>query len=374
MLDAAVARLRAVAGDISKTLVPDLLYLLTAAGEQPEGIAEESEIQKMADVATDLLLGGLEQAPSLSEIEPAHTPPFPRRLAHEIISLAAARIWRELTDLAGTEGQDLLRDAAHRLFLTSQRLTATYSSTEYSFRQEVASLLLAGLPAQRVTEEAGIPIPERYMVSVTKRPPTSVSDPYTGSRVGRFLPRDHRESDQGFFVTRDHGECIILIPLRPDVPNAEGKVIACRYFAGLDGAPDSRVGLCLSTSRDEVPDAARMAHDALQVAENLRYPPGFYQIEDVATEVALLRAPELARALTARIHSLIDSRTPFLATLRAYDLNGCDRRATAAELHIHPNTLDYRFTRIYELTGLSPTNVSDYRILQSAMAARDLLA
>ncbi|MDG4863407.1 helix-turn-helix domain-containing protein, partial [Streptomyces sp. T-3] len=46
------------------------------------------------------------------------------------------------------------------------------------------------------------------------------------------------------------------------------------------------------------------------------------------------------------------------------------RRPTAAELHVHPNTVDYRLRRISELTGLDPANTADVPLLSAALAAR----
>uniref|UniRef100_UPI003F84E5CD helix-turn-helix domain-containing protein n=1 Tax=Actinosynnema sp. TaxID=1872144 RepID=UPI003F84E5CD len=57
-------------------------------------------------------------------------------------------------------------------------------------------------------------------------------------------------------------------------------------------------------------------------------------------------------------------------TLEVHLALDLDRRATAARLHLHPNTVDYRLRRIHRLTGLSPTRPQDCRSLAAALVAR----
>ncbi|WP_309240246.1 helix-turn-helix domain-containing protein [Actinomadura sp. J1-007] len=59
-----------------------------------------------------------------------------------------------------------------------------------------------------------------------------------------------------------------------------------------------------------------------------------------------------------------------LETLRAYSDHGFGRRRTAAALHIHPNTLDYRLRRMTVLTGLDPARPADLLTLQAALLVR----
>lgn len=59
-----------------------------------------------------------------------------------------------------------------------------------------------------------------------------------------------------------------------------------------------------------------------------------------------------------------------LRTLETYLELGLDRRATAAALHIHPNTVDYRIRRIDRLTGLSPARPADLQHISAALVAR----
>jgi sugar diacid utilization regulator len=58
--------------------------------------------------------------------------------------------------------------------------------------------------------------------------------------------------------------------------------------------------------------------------------------------------------------------------LETYLGTDLDRRRTAAALHVHPNTLDYRLRRVVELTGLDPSTARGLQLLGAAMAARQL--
>jgi DNA-binding PucR family transcriptional regulator len=55
-----------------------------------------------------------------------------------------------------------------------------------------------------------------------------------------------------------------------------------------------------------------------------------------------------------------------LATFVECDL---DRRASAARLHIHPNTLDYRLRRIRELASLELDRPDDLALVSLALRA-----
>jgi DNA-binding PucR family transcriptional regulator len=59
-----------------------------------------------------------------------------------------------------------------------------------------------------------------------------------------------------------------------------------------------------------------------------------------------------------------------LHTLETYLERDLDRRGTAAALHVHPNTLDYRLRKIVDLTGLDPSTVRGLQLLSAALTAR----
>jgi DNA-binding PucR family transcriptional regulator len=107
----------------------------------------------------------------------------------------------------------------------------------------------------------------------------------------------------------------------------------------------------------------------MRVVRLLEYPPDIYQIDDVPVEASLMRSPDLAAILAARLAPLMGSGAPLIETLRVYLESSQNRRDAAKALFIHPNTLDYRLRRIRELTGLSPTVPHDIQTLGAAIVA-----
>ena len=59
-------------------------------------------------------------------------------------------------------------------------------------------------------------------------------------------------------------------------------------------------------------------------------------------------------------------------SLEAYFAAGSSPRHAAGELHVHPNTLDYRLKRVVELTGLEPATTKGLQLLAGAVAVRRL--
>ncbi|GAA4965676.1 helix-turn-helix domain-containing protein [Actinoplanes utahensis] len=58
-------------------------------------------------------------------------------------------------------------------------------------------------------------------------------------------------------------------------------------------------------------------------------------------------------------------------TLRLYLEADLNRRKVATQLHVHPNTVDYRIRRVAVLTGLDTTAHRDLLTLSAALAAHD---
>ncbi len=99
---------------------------------------------------------------------------------------------------------------------------------------------------------------------------------------------------------------------------------------------------------------------------------GFLTAEDIALELLLADSPETAESLVARVLGPLRGapgrRADLEVTLHAFLAAQMDRRATAAELHIHPNTLDYRLRRFEELTELRLAEPRDLTIIVLALS------
>ena len=131
------------------------------------------------------------------------------------------------------------------------------------------------------------------------------------------------------------------------------------------------VGGAVATSRPDVPRAWAQAQDVVRLARRLDRAPGGYTLHDVLLEYQLTRPSDALSALAGLLDPL--DRNPDLPrTLETYLAHDLDRRSTAAALHVHPNTLDYRLRRIVDLTGLDPSTSRGLQLLGAALAARRL--
>jgi DNA-binding PucR family transcriptional regulator len=99
---------------------------------------------------------------------------------------------------------------------------------------------------------------------------------------------------------------------------------------------------------------------------------GYLTADDIALEMLLADSPETAGSLVARVLGPLRGapgrRADLEATLQAFFASQMNRRATAAELHIHANTLDYRLRRVEELTQLRLTDPRDLTLIVLALS------
>ncbi|MFE2558674.1 PucR family transcriptional regulator [Streptomyces sp. NPDC059352] len=115
----------------------------------------------------------------------------------------------------------------------------------------------------------------------------------------------------------------------------------------------------------EVPEAARIAGEVLRVAAGCGLPPGLHRLDDVLLQYHLSRPGESGRRIAALLDPVAD-RPELLETLRVHLAQGQDRRATAAALGLHPNTVDNRLARLAERTGI---DLATPRSTATALAA-----
>jgi DNA-binding PucR family transcriptional regulator len=92
-------------------------------------------------------------------------------------------------------------------------------------------------------------------------------------------------------------------------------------------------------------------------------------LADVLLEYQLSRPSDALPALGALLDPL-ERNTDLIRTLEVYLANDLDRRRAAAQLHVHPNTLDYRLRRIVELTGIDPSTARGLQLMGAALSAR----
>jgi hypothetical protein len=99
---------------------------------------------------------------------------------------------------------------------------------------------------------------------------------------------------------------------------------------------------------------------------------GHLTADDIALEMLLAGSPETADSLVSRVIGPLREASGLRAaleeTLRTFIAGQTDRRSTAGELHIHPNTLDYRLRRVEELTHLRLADPRDMTIIVLALS------
>lgn len=163
----------------------------------------------------------------------------------------------------------------------------------------------------------------------------------------------------------------VLVPVPPErAPGwLEGADEALAALARAGGDAPLLGTVAWGEGPDGVARAGDEAVTVLRLVAGLGRPPGLYRLDDVLLEAALGgTAAGPAARLAALLAPLEGPGGPeLLATLDAYLAHDADRRSTAAALHVHPNTLDYRLRRIAELTGRSPSTARGLQVLGAAL-------
>lgn len=192
----------------------------------------------------------------------------------------------------------------------------------------------------------------------------------SGDRLTAGVRRAAETSDgQDLLPILDVVEPLLLayVELRP--PQQELKVSATNLLKALELEESPLVGVGVAVGPGSVAGAAAEATLAVRAAYDLARRHDVYTVDDIWRPVLLDRAPELTRVLAQRMAPLSAGDGYLLETLRMYLDGGGRRSQTAAALHIHPNTLDYRLRKIQEITGLNPQLPQDLETLSMALAA-----
>ncbi|GAA1532603.1 helix-turn-helix domain-containing protein [Kribbella lupini] len=268
--------------------------------------------------------------------------------------------------------------ALNRLILDFlQQVTATVSASYFEERQIIAgeeqagrqsllTALLDGGPAAEAARRAGLQLPDEYVVlglaygaHADERQPGV--DPKIVAR--RKLRRIRLQLDRvGAMASLSPADGVALLT---------GPTPWDPLHAKLSKAAGVELFLAVSTAvPDQVPAAVGLVRDLLEVVRIHRRPPGVYQLDDLVLEYQLSR-PSPARDRLAVLLQPLADRADLLATLRCYLANSRNRRQTASDLHVHPNTVDYRLRQVGRLTGLDPAQADHLPRLVAALAAYD---
>lgn len=282
---------------------------------------------------------------------------------------------------------DELQDAIalNRLILDFlQRVTAVVSASYFEERQSIAgedqatrqsvfAALVEGRPVEETAGRAGWRLPAGYVVlglAIGPHPDESRPgvDPEIVAR--RKLRRIRVELDRipnsMSALATDGG-----IALLPTPAAGAGGVELGRLRARLSQVAGVDVTLAVtSTGPEEVHAGVALVRELLDVVRIHRRSPGVYELDDLLLEYQLSR-PGPARDRLAGMLSPVADREDLMTTLRCYLGNACNRRQTAADLHVHANTVDYRLRQVGRLTGLDPVRDDQLPRIVAALVAFD---
>jgi hypothetical protein len=286
--------------------------------------------------------------------------------------------WQALLGAARGESQRAEAGAAAGLVLEYARAVAVAASVAYldeSTRVGAAAhaaewalvdAFLAGRPTAEAAARAGRHLAAAYGVLL----------------LDGVVRREHLRDFEAAIAALGDGQALwrltagganVLVPV-PATGAASWLAEADALVARLASAGGSAPLVATVAWGAGAEGVARAGDDAVQVLRlvtGLGRPPGLYRLDDVLLEAALSgTAPGPAARLAAILAPLDGGGPELVTTLETYLGLDADRRRTAAALHIHPNTLDYRLRRIGELTGRSPATARGLQVLGAALTLR----
>ena len=257
--------------------------------------------------------------------------------------------------------------------------TRTALAEQAASRTLLVNTLVEGGDIHEAAGRAGMTLPASYLVATLAagaHPDESDPgiDPLVAARwklrrIHEELSRHYRETVLWIPAT-DGGQALIPIATAPGESSSTDIVRLERILGDVRRAAgaDVHVGVAVATP-SEVPEAARLSREVLEVALRLGRPPGLYRLVDVVLEHQLSRAGA-GRDLLATLLDPLDGHDDLGETLQVFLASGLNRRRTASTLHVHPNTVDNRIRRVTELTGLDATRAEDLPLLHAALTAR----
>lgn len=174
------------------------------------------------------------------------------------------------------------------------------------------------------------------------------------------------------------GDLLIVWP----EPAGAAADTAARLIEHLSGT--GSVELVAAVSRQgsarELPGAFRTVRGALDLADD-GGPSTVIDLDETTIDHLLLqlddpeRLRDFASSILRRAADYDRTRaTELIHTARVLLDHGLDRRATAAALHLHPNTVAQRVRRLEELTGLDLTRPGDLLQLTAALTVARIAA
>ncbi|WP_063821024.1 PucR family transcriptional regulator [Nocardia araoensis] len=240
---------------------------------------------------------------------------------------------------------------------------------DHTATHTLTSALLGGHASSMMARECGIPVADEYFVlavAVPAHPDESL--PHLDSRV--VARRKLRRLQSGLADLFD-GRALSLLSVDGGtilIPTTQLSTLDLdRVVEKLSAAARVPLTATVVTARPrQVSAAAAQAHELLDTVEQLGREPGLYRFTELALQYQLTR-PGIGRDVLGTQVAPLMEHPDLLETLRIHIDNDLNRQRTARQLHVHPNTVDYRLRRIAQLTGLDPADARGLWYLRSAL-------
>ncbi|MFD9894757.1 PucR family transcriptional regulator [Amycolatopsis sp. NPDC059027] len=312
---------------------------------------------------------------------------FPLEAVLEAYHVGAREIFRTAAAGAGEGDVDDLAEIVDRVLRFVSAVTGAVTSgyldqlrtkvgQEHTARRSLLSALLDGGAIDAAALATGITLPACYLVLCVElgRHPDEERPGVDATiavrrKLRRFLGTFEQQCGEGVLASVDGSGGVVLVPLGGRL--SEVDVGGWRELAGHAGrAAGATVTVAAETAPPSgVRVAAEQASAVLDVVRWFGREPGLYRLDDVLMEFQLTR-PGAARDRLAAVVAPLEPHPDLFETLDCYLASEGNRRRTAASLHIHPNTVDYRLRRVRELTGIDPVQPAGLPRIIAALAAR----
>lgn len=309
---------------------------------------------------------------------------LPLRLLLEAVHLSARQVLREAVALSDPDDMAQLVDFGDRMLGLLMHINAitveSYAEVEQSIyhaereaRRALCGALLRGRAPGELAVRAGIALAECYSVLAIGLPPTdhpaAATHLLTRRRIRLLQQTLNQHAGVAVLNTFDGSRGIILLPSNSESAEYESGLLAEELAAqfGISVVMSEIPGV----PHDSIPDAAKLAIELSELARLLGRPTGAYRLDDLLLEYQLTR-PGAARDRLAECVAPLLRSPHLLETLDAHLRHGSDRKAAAAEIHVHPNTFSYRLRRIAEITGTDPSEPAGSRLLSAALIVHRL--
>ncbi|MEV0686320.1 helix-turn-helix domain-containing protein [Nocardia sp. NPDC050378] len=358
-----LARRRALLGDAVSAEISTATSMCARIGR---GIVDDEDVSGEVDWLTTAAAVWAREGLSIEDI---------LRAFHESLWASVDTVFSPRDDYDDDTLAAGLRASVRLSNLLSTTMVSAYlreyrvvAGEHHTAMRTVTSALLAGRATTTMARESGVQIADGYQVLAVSIPRRSQSQWQTGDTARRRLHRVHsaleRHNDSALAILSPDGGTILIPGENPEDAELDPLIDV------LSAAARAEITGAVVVSRTaEIPDAAQRAHELLDIAGRLGYPPKLYRFEDLALEYQLTR-PGPALFELGELLAPLDDHPALAKTVRVLVANDMNRQRTARQLHVHTNTIIYRLSRIAALTGIDATGATGLWQLKSAVVAR----